>query len=342
MSGTIEMGDLPRRDRDVVDRLAAAVGPDRLVGLNFYANLTLDKGPELFTLEAYDAETQQFRLRPAEADGVFTLRAKLGDLEIGIGKRELDDPLLELMGKNGLPTHPFLRIRETEKTRESSLRNLGSLSRNLKRNLAGMQGETPSIRGRSPTRSARSRPRRARASSSSELSDNPRGRDRKRDDSLRRRRRERSESSSGDSEETPLDLSRKTLAKKLHVLMRDRRVWGEQGELRRLEAEIPAERKGLRSQFDLLEIIHASPESWAKALSLAGCHATLIKSVDLKYDFLANAHLVDVRQMCEDRGPHLTTKQQDKICSEAWANYRKLRAEAEKLQAKSGGGNRGR
>lgn len=327
MTGSIpplktRMGKLPRRDRDVVDRLAEEAGPDRLVGLNFYASLTLDRGPELFTLEAYDPETKFFRVRPADAEGVFTQRAKLSDLEIGIGRRDLDDPLLELLGKHGLPTHPFLRAHGPEKTRRSPPRNFGSQSRNMRRDPMGVQGETPSVRGRSPARSARTRPRRAHSSTSSGWSDNPRGRNRNgRHESPGRKRRERSVSSSEESEDTHVDFSRRSLAKKLHVLMRDRRVWGEQGELRRLEAEIPAERKGLRAQFSLLEIIHTSPESWAKALSLAGCHATLLKSVDLKYEFMANSHLVDVRQMCEDRGTHLTAKQEDKICGGAWTSY---------------------
>ena len=136
-------------------------------------------------------------------------------------------------------------------------------------------------------------------------------------------------------------MSRRALVAHVEELMRDRRANVMQAELRRFQAAIPPEKKGLAAQFEMGATIQAAPKCWGRHLALALCLGTILKALNMAYAFLAEATFTFARQKCEDAGRELSDKKAARIDAEIWEFYRKQRAEGEKMSAKSGVGNPG-
>lgn len=197
---------------------------------------------------------------------------------------------------------------------------------------------TPSPRG------SRRRARRSSSpsSSSSEASAERGERNRTRGRPAPRRRRRRS--TPGSSGETAgsggweRSMSRRALVAHVEDLMRDRRASGMQAELRRFQAAIPPEKKGLSAQFEMGATIQAAPKDWRGHLALALCLGTILKALNMSYTFLAEATFTFARQRCEDMGRELSERKSARIEAEIWEFFRKQRMEGEKMSAKSGAG----
>lgn len=233
--------------------------------------------------------------------------------------------------------------------------------RNSPPSVRGRRDRSPSKEHRSAARrrerspSPRGSKRRPRQSSSppSSSSESPaergrRNRKRAKDAPKRRRRSSKPDSSedAADSGGWEKSMSRRALVAHVEELIRDRRASGMHAELRRFQAAIPPEKKGLSAQFEMGATIQAAPKDWGQHLALAMCLGTVLKALNMGYTFLADATFTFARQKCEDAGREFSEKKAARIDSEIWEFCRKQRAEGEKMSAKSGvgasGGNRNR
>lgn len=86
-----------------------------------------------------------------------------------------------------------------------------------------------------------------------------------------------------------------------------------QAELRRFQATIPPEKKGLMAQFDMEATIQAAPDGWGPRLALALCLGTVLKAINMSLTFLADALFTFARQSCEDAGRELSERKKAKI-----------------------------
>lgn len=119
-------------------------------------------------------------------------------------------------------------------------------------------------------------------------------------------------------------MSRRALVAHVEELLRDRRpASGMQAELRRFQAAIPPEKKGLMAQFDMGATIQAAPDGWGPRLALALCLGTVLKAINMSLTFLADALFTFARQRCEDAGRELSEKKKAKIDADIWEFYRK-------------------
>lgn len=132
-------------------------------------------------------------------------------------------------------------------------------------------------------------------------------------------------------------MSRRALAAHVAGLLRSERNSGMQAELRRYQATIPPEKRGLAAQFEMGATIQACPDTWAGRLALALCLGTILKVLDMALTYLAEDLWTYARQKCEDAGRVLSDKKKQKIDAEIWDYFRKKRSEGEKIRAKTGG-----
>lgn len=334
------------QEQRVVEQLIEKVGPEALVGLSFYASLDIIKRRVLYVIESYDADQREFHLLDAQTKEPVNRGVSAKRLEIGLESRDLEDPLIDLLGRNQLPVLPFC-VKYRTPQRESDKRSMEVSKRTGQREEAsGIEGH-----GRIPARKEKEigekdarRPRKRKPRSPSPITDAEQSDSS--DESPRepkkglKRKRDWDSPKSSDSDS---DAGRgkkymtKDQARQLENLVRQSKLTGEQAELRRMQADIPSERRGLRAQFEMLAVMHASPESWGPLLALSGCMGTSLKALDMGCTYLAEAHFNYVRQLCEDAGADLTEGRKKKIDAKAWALFRKQRAEAEKQIAKTGG-----
>lgn len=333
-------------EQRVIERLIEKIGAEALVGLNFYASLDIAKGRVLYEIESYDPELKLFGVRDAQTKETYERGVSARRLEIGQESRELDDPLIDLLNRNQLPVLPYCvkyrAPRSETGGRSKDVSKRPSLREEVSQ--AGGRGRIPARmekdRGeRDPRRPQKRKPRSPSPITEMDRSDStgdgppePKRNPKKRQDW------DSSGSNASDADSSPgKKYSPKQMARQLDRLVRQSKISGEQAELRRMQADIPAERRGLRAQFEMLAVMHASPESWGPLLALSGCMGTSLKALDMTNTYLAEAHFNCIRQLCEDAGPSLTDGRKRKIDAKAWAFYRKQRAEAKKLMVKAGG-----
>lgn len=362
----------------VLEELIQKAGGEKLVGLKLFAALSLNGSrlyeviafdPETRRLQVRDVET-------GKEPSCFGNPVR--DFEVGLGTREPDDPIILLLEehripvvrfmKKASPVNPTVPREAANRSPDDALRGraLGDVS---ERQAAARVGDAqsgrkslPSVRdgiGRSPERGeeregrarerapsvrphgAAPRRRRSPSSSSSESPGGARLRRRKHRKKTKRRRRSSSRdngTSSSSSSSPERGRSRRAMAAQLEELLRDKRASGMHAELRRLQAGMPPEKKGLAAQYEMGATIQASPVTWGPRLALALCLGTILKAIDMGFTFLAEATFTFARQKCEDGGRDLTEKQMARIDAEIWEFWRKQRTEGEKMKAKGGSG----
>jgi hypothetical protein len=86
--------------------------------------------------------------------------------------------------------------------------------------------------------------------------------------------------------------------------------WAITSEIRRMQASIsPSEHPGLSSQIDQHAAIHDCPPSHRGIMALTGACMVVIKNVDIKVSYLADAEWEYGRRLCAEKGEDLTDDQ---------------------------------
>lgn len=106
-------------------------------------------------------------------------------------------------------------------------------------------------------------------------------------------------------------------------------------EMRRMQTTIsPLEHPGLYAVADQYATIHDSPPSHRGPMALTGGCMQVIKNIDIKLSYIADAEWEFVRRLCAEGGENLTNEQVLEIEARVLKFHAKQMVEARKVKDK--------
>jgi hypothetical protein len=105
----------------------------------------------------------------------------------------------------------------------------------------------------------------------------------------------------------------------------------------------PTEHPGLYANMDHCAVIHDSPPSHRGVMALAGACMAVIKNVDIKLSYIADAEWEYARRLCAEGGQYLTDAQILNIEAKVLEFHGRQMVEAKKAKDKmriAGGSNK--